>query len=341
LCVLFVLGYKFNQDKCKYIGFLTLLYAGNTLRFKYFLLNDIVKKLKQISISAGNQRLISSLVGTSETLRNETVEITENIKLISNHDPNHLKPVNEDQFGHYLAGLIDGEGHFSSQQQLIIVFHSLDASLAYYIKKQLECGSIKKVKDKNAFILVISSKKGLEKVIKLINGKIRTENKFNQINNNILNHKKFTKFSLNTNFKLNLNKDFKNHWLAGFTDADGSFQIKIITRSNKVEVRLNFQIDQKKDDILLLIKDFFGGNISYRKNQDTYYYGSTSFGSAKNVINYFDYFHLLSSKHINYLKWRKAYLIIQNRNRDHLTKEGLAKIIKLKNTMNRLSDSTV
>jgi LAGLIDADG endonuclease len=65
---------------------------------------------------------------------------------------------------------------------------------------------------------------------------------------------------------------------------------------------LNFQIDQQKDYLLLLIKDFLGGNIEYRKNQDTYYYGSTSFGSAKNVINYFDKFHLLSSKHINFLK---------------------------------------
>jgi hypothetical protein len=53
---------------------------------------------------------------------------------------------------------------------------------------------------------------------------------------------------------------------------------------------------------LLLIKEFLGGNIGYRIKQDTYYYGSTSFGSAKNVINYFDYFNLLSSKHINYLK---------------------------------------
>jgi len=62
-------------------------------------------------------------------------------------------------------------------------------------------------------------------------------------------------------------------------------------------------------------------------------------GSAKNVIGYFDYFHLLSSKHINYLKWRKAYIIIQNKN--HLNKDGFEKIFKIKNTMNRLNDSTV
>jgi Cytochrome C and Quinol oxidase polypeptide I/LAGLIDADG endonuclease len=336
----------FGHPEVKFIGFVTLLYAGTTylLSFKYSILIDTVKKLKLKSISAGNQRHESSLVGTSETLRNETVKTlinTENIKSISNHVPRHLKPVTDDQFGHYLAGLIDGDGHFSSAQQLVIVFHSLDASLAFFIKEKLNCGNVKKVKAKNAFILVISSKKGLEKIINLINGKIRTENKFNQINNNILNHKKFTELQSNQKiqFKLNLDKDLKNYWLAGFTDADGSFQIKILNRINKVEVRLNFQIDQKKADILSLIKDSFGGNIGYRKSQDTYYYGSTSFGTAKNFINYFDYFHLLSSKYINYLKWRKAYLIIQNR--DHLKEEGLERILKLKKSMNRLNDFTV
>jgi len=218
----------------------------------------------------------------------------------------------------------------------------MDASLAFFIKEKLNFGNVKKVKAKNAFILVISSKKGLEKVINLINGKIRTENKFNQINNNILNHKKFTEFNQKIQFNLNLDKDLKNYWLAGFTDADGSFQIKILNRINKVEVRLNFQIDQKKADILSLIKDYFGGNIGYRKSQDTYYYGSTSFGTAKNFINYFDYFHLLSSKYINYLKWRKAYLIIQSpKARDHLKEEGLERILKLKKSMNRLNDFTV
>ena len=319
-----------------------MLSAGTTLilSFKYFILNDIVIKLKQWSISAGNI-FINIKNGTSETLRNETVIVTEKVKPISVHVPKHLRPVSDDQFGHYLAGLIDGDGHFSSKQQLVIVFHTLDAYLAYYIKERLGFGSVKKIKNKNAFILVIAARKGLEKVINLINGKIRTENKFNQITNNILNHDNYTEFrkKINGLRPLNLEKDLRNHWLAGFSDADASFQIKLLNRSNKVEVRLNFQIDQKKDSVLLLIKDFFGGNIGYRKSQDTYYYGSTSFGSAKNIINYFDYFHLLSSKHINYLKWRKAYLIIQKR--DHLNKHGLEKIIKLKNTMNRLSDATV
>ena len=39
--------------------------------------------------------------------------------------------------------------------------------------------------------------------------------------------------------------------MAGFSDADASFQIKIIKRinRNKPEIRLNYQIDQKKNNL--------------------------------------------------------------------------------------------
>jgi hypothetical protein len=327
------------HPEVKNIGLLTLLYAGTSsiFRFNYSILKDTVKMLQQWRLSAGNMFIVKH--GTSETLCNEIVENIENVKSISVHVPRHLKPLNLDQFGHYLAGLIDGQGQFTSKQQLLITFHSLDASLAYYLKTRIGYGSVKKIKNKNAYILDIGHRKGIEKVIYLINGKLRTKNKFNQIANNILNHESFVEFSNNINLTLNLSNNFKNHWLAGFSDADASFQINLFNRMNKIEVRLNFQILQETEHNLLMIKEILGGHIGYRKNQDTYYYASTSFGSAKKVINYFDFFHLLSSKHVNYLKWRKAYLIIQNK--DHLNKEGLNKIIKLKNTMNRLSDSTI
>ena len=186
---------------------------------------DIVKILKQWSQSAGNTIILSS--GTSETIRNNS----ENIKNISIHVPTHLKPLNDEQFGHYLAGLIDGDGHFSSQEQLVIVFSSPDIQLAYYIKKIIGFGHVKKVKNKNAYLYIISNKDGIIKVINLINGKLRTFNKFNQVINNILSHSKYTEE--NINFKINNSNDFYNHWIAGFSDADASFQIKIVNRVNK------------------------------------------------------------------------------------------------------------
>lgn len=311
-----------------------LLFAGITIcSFKYSKIwNHTVKILKTMSQSAGNNKF-----DTSETIRNKTATKTEKTKYISIHVPTHLKPINDTQFGHYLAGLIDGDGHFSSKQQLVIVYNLLDIQLAYFIKKQLGFGNIRKVKNKNAVLLIISSTKGLEKVIHLVNGKLRSFSKMDQINKNIFSDKKYAKLSETIKISLNLDNNLDNHWLAGFSDADASFQIKIVNRNNKTEVRLNYQIDQKKNDLLILIKNFLGGNIGYRKSQDTYYYGSTSFGSARKVIKYFDKYHLQCTKHINYLKWRKTYLLIQEKK--HLTVPGLEKIYKLKNTMNRFSDN--
>lgn len=340
----------FGHPEVKDISFIMLPCAENiSISFKYsylpyyvaiwiqiqsitHIIKVIVTKLKLGNKSAGNF-VYNFYKRTSETLSNKAI-----IKKISVHVPTHLKPITDNDFGHYLAGLIDGVGHLSKLPQIIIVFNSRDASLAYFIKSRIGFGNVYKVKQKKAIILVIAKLVGIATVLKLVSGKIRSQIKINQINNNILIHPYFNEFQPFSSSLLGLD----NHWISGFSDADASFQIKIISRkdrNDKKEVRLNFQIDQKNNDLLLLIKDYFGGNIGYIKTQDTYYYGSTSFGSAKRVIKYFDNFHLLSNKHINYLKWRKAYIIIQNK--EHLNDLGIEKILNIKNSMNRLHKDSV
>lgn len=272
----------------------------------------------------------------------------ENVKLVSEHVPTHLKPQTDEEFGHYLAGLIDGEGNFGVKS-LVIAFNKLDASLAYYIKGRLGYGRVRKVKDKNAsaglVLFSMTNREGLEKVMNLVNGKLRVSFKLDNFEKYILS---YYKEPLNLKHKLHLNtsSDLENHWLAGFLDAGfaGSFQIKTLSRENpngssRVEIRLCVQIDQKTRLLLDLIKDSFGGNIGHRKSQDTFYYNSTSFGSARNFIKYLDRYQMLSSKHVNYLKWRKAYLLVQTKK--HLTEEGLMRIKKLKSSMNSYSDETL
>lgn len=290
-----------------------------------------VKKLKQKSKSAG--KIFNIKNGTSETLRSGIAVRSEQVKSVSEHVPKHVKPLNNEQFGHYLAGLIDGDGHFSKIQQLVLVFSTPDAFLAYYVKQKLGYGTIKKVKDKNAYLLTVSNKNGLLSVLNLINGKIRTQHRFNQVINNVLSNIKYN--DLDKKFTINSTTDLNNHWLAGFSDADASFQIKVINREarDKQEIRLNYQIDQKHNILLNIIKDYLGGNIGYIKSQDTYYYGSTSFGSAKKVIQYFDKFNLQSSKHISFLKWRKVYILILCKK--HLTEQGLDRILKIKSSINK------
>ena len=307
----------FGHPEVENISLLTLPFAGKTLlktkvfyKANYLYLKK-VKTLSLRSLSAGN--FFEKEKDTSETLRNE---LNETPKPVSVHVPKHLKPLNDTDFGYYLAGLIDGDGHISKTPQIVICFAIKDISLAYYLKKRIGYGSIQKIKDKNAVNLVIAHTKGLIKVYNLICNKL------------VINHKvqslSFLAQSLNIEDKVSIlkskdleNKNFllKTYWIAGFSDADASFQIKILdkplpairhvrgaTVTPRKEVRLNFQIDQKHEYVLNIFKSVFGGYVGYRSSQNTYYYGSTSFGSARKVISYFDYFHLNSSKHISYLK---------------------------------------
>ena len=156
------------------------------------------------------------------------------------------------------------------------------------IKEKLGYGSVKKVKDKNAYILVVAKKEGILRVLNLINGNLRTKHRFNQVINNILSNNKYKEWI--SDFTMNNSNEFDNHWFAGFSDADASFQVKIVHRSTRKipEIRLNFQIDQKNDSILKVIKDHFGGNISYNNTKDEYTYSSSSYGSARKIIKYFD-----------------------------------------------------
>jgi len=206
-----------------------------------------------------------------------------------------------------LAGLIDGDGYID-KYTIKITFYILDLPLAIYLTKVLGFGSIYKVKDKNAYDLRINSIIGFIKILKLINGKLRNPKKLNQILRLIETNKGKTYFSEFKDFKLNTSNNLDNYWLAGFSDADASFQIKILNRRIKnktvkrTEIRLGFQVDQKTSYLLELIKEYLGGSIGYRKKQDTYYYSSVSFKNAQKVVNYFDKYNLLSSKHLNYLK---------------------------------------
>lgn len=261
----------------------------------------------------------------------------EKVNTISDHLPVYKKPVSDKEFGSYLSGLIEGDGYINKKAiNITICFSHKDASLAYYIKKRIGYGIVDKVKGKNA-LLYRANLEGSIVIARLINGKLRTADKINnficllelinkRIPTRIIPQRKDT--SLLTD----------SYWLAGFSDADGSFQVKTIKRKEKnfgQEIRVCYQIDQKKIFILEQIREVFGGSIGYRKSQDTFYYSSVSFGSAKKVINYFDHFNLLSSKHINFLKWRKVYRLIQKKK--HLTENGINLILKIKSTMNSQS----
>lgn len=100
----------------------------------------------------------------------------------------------KDKFASYLAGIIEGDGAIVVPKQMRskkgilyypsiqICFAAKDFPLALMIQKTLAQGSISKRKGQNAYVLSINNNEGVLKVVKLINGHMRTS-KWSALNN--------------------------------------------------------------------------------------------------------------------------------------------------------------
>ncbi|PJF20188.1 LAGLIDADG endonuclease (mitochondrion) [Paramicrosporidium saccamoebae] len=260
---------------------------------------------------------------TSETIRKE------NLKFISEHVPKKksIFDLTDEEFGYYLAGFIDShEKDISIHNQIWITFNLKNQSFAYSLKKRIGFGNIKIIK--NSYYLIITNIEGIIKIINLINGKLKLENKVTQLKNLIQINNLTIQINNSDSSLLIIN----TYWFAGFTDGIGSFQILIKKRESKKEFSLNYQILFKKDFLLKEIKNIFnGGYIGFNKNLNLYYFESSRFNIAYKIIQYFNKFPLQSTKYLNFLFWRKTYIFIQNKK--HLTLEGITKIKKMKTTL--------
>lgn len=151
-----------------------------------------------------------------------------------------------------------------------------------------------------------------------------------------------------------------NSWLAGFSEGDSSFQIRLTKPNenrkgkgkNYNRLAITFELNQSRTDITLfkkyegimqIIAEFLLANLSivnlstYDRlgTQPTWRARNTSLAGALVLVNYFNQFPLFSSKHLDFLAWNETYFLIKNK--QHFIKngvEGLNKIENLKNSMN-------
>ena len=116
-------------------------------------------------------------------------------------------------------------------------------------------------------------------------------------------------------------------------------QIKIIKKGGPSGVlpfkpRLYFQIGLHSKDVLILesIKSLLGVGEIYKSRSDLYEFKVSSIKDTSAIINHFDNYPLITQKFADYQLFKQAYDVIINKN--HLTKEGLAKLVSLKASMN-------
>ena len=128
------------------------------------------------------------------------------------------------------------------------------------------------------------------------------------------------------------------HYLAGFTDGEGSFHVSFRRRQDfKIpwKISLCFNVSQKDPVILSLFKKHLEcGTIRERKLDGVHYYEVNNFQAIQtNVIPFFKRFGFLSAKKKkDFSNFQQiAKLIAQ---KEHLTVEGIHKILKLRSKMN-------
>jgi Heme/copper-type cytochrome/quinol oxidases, subunit 1 len=256
----------------------------------------------------------------------------------------------------YLAGLFEGDGHIWISKNLnkkkhnprfCITFSLKNEPLAKKLLDIIQYGHIAYKPKDNACVLTISPVKGLKRIVRLLNGELRTP-KINQLyllidwlNKNHVSN--INKLPIKTG---NLNDD---SWLAGFVDADGSFSIQHTKKEDgalkrKVSCRLRIEqrmIEPKTNasyfSVLSEIAQFLNCNLLTRKQLSTgneyYTLAATSRNSLLIITNYFETFPLFSSKRLDYIDWSKAVKLILNN--EHYTDANLLIINDLKSNMNR------
>jgi len=141
--------------------------------------------------------------------------------------------------------------------------------------------------------------------------------------NNVNNANNFTKQTLNQN------KELFYQWLVGFTDGDGTFCIS----NQNGKWSLIFQLSQNEYNARLLhfIKKQLGvGNINIEsKTKMVNYRIRNRKFIAKIIFPIFDKYLLLTSKYFNYLKFKKAYEILEDKSLTKTQKdESLSNLIK-------------
>ena len=130
-------------------------------------------------------------------------------------------------------------------------------------------------------------------------------------------------------------------WVVGFTDGEGCFHIGINQNQGMklgLQVLPEFTLVQHEVDeqVLYGLKAYFGCGV-VRKNHGTRmaYRVRGHQNLMEKIIPFFEKHQLKTKKRVDVAKFRKVVRLMDQR--EHLNPEGLAKIRKIKDSMNSTS----
>nr|BBQ09634.1 group I intronic ORF [Volvocales sp. NrCl902] len=96
----------------------------------------------------------------------------------------HITPSNDVEWGQYLAGLFEGDGHFNTQENAKLSGSIEDALVTERLAAILNLGYVSEVKGKKAVLWNVDRNADVGRLLELMNGHLRTSYKLAQIHRN-------------------------------------------------------------------------------------------------------------------------------------------------------------
>lgn len=340
----------------------TVLFMHGFQGFEYLVLLSILNVIYSMGlwfrdvISEGKKKL--DLIFSNLYL-NMTRAIDEKVlEQIRNNIKVNESKINKEEFGHYLAGLFEGDGHLSlpflgqtTLQRILnprIVFtsHVNNIELYVYIQYMLNGKGRFQIVSNNTIRYIIGDIEGIKLFVNVVHGKLKSSK--NESFNKLIDFIN-QKYNLVIPFS-NLDKsDFSNNsWFSGFTDADGHFGVKIVEAKPKSDTRkrsisnsisIKFRLDQRYLEgvnymLMESLSKFLLCKLSiYKTNKGEMLSLSVSaIEKIGFIIEYFNKYPLLGIKGKDFKDWDIVYNMMLSK--EHLTDEGRLKIKSIQSNMN-------
>jgi len=245
----------------------------------------------------------------------------------------------------YLAGLMEGNGTIIvpnaersikgklNYPSIQICFAAKDYPLIAMLQQFLGYGSIHKRKQQAAYIFTINSKSDILAWVHMVNGYLRTP-KIHDFNKLVI------YLGLIPN-PLDTSSLSSNGWLAGFIEADGSFQVRTSLTSNQPRLALSFELTQARVNhdgestifFMNLIADYLGVNLNPirgDRKHPQYRIRTSTIASNTLLTQYLSEYSLLGTKFNDFEDWVIVLEMFKADNQwDHVEK-----ISELKRNMN-------
>lgn len=346
-----------NFSNSYYFFYVALILVVSAMSFWF---RDIISESTApilVSVSAFYRVLYN--LATARAVTDEDVrQALSNHKLNSNSYSHYVD--NPENFGYYLTGLLEGDGHISIpawfknskstrvfNPRIVFISHIDNLGLYAFIQSELGNKGRFQVVGTNTLRYIIGDLKGIQILINLMHGKFRTPK--NQTFNNLIRIMN-EKCSLSIPESLLDTSDFyDNSWLTGFTESDGHFGIKyvegkpksgVMKRARSEHVTLKYRLDQRAYDrptslsmlpfmekLAIFLDCPIKTYSSNKTNTEVLSLTVSAIGKLDLLVNYFDKYPLIGDKYNDYIKWIIVYEMIIAK--EHLSPEGRLKIKSL------------